>query len=109
MSTAPPPNTQLPICERMMAQVTSAVDSQFNEDDQFFLDPKESVKRDVLEFWSMSESRYPTLYRIAKDVLAAQASSVPPESAFSGCGRYVTVLRSRLEPEALQAMLCLNS
>ncbi|GAV08602.1 hypothetical protein RvY_18267 [Ramazzottius varieornatus] len=70
-STAPPPNTQLSIRERMIAQITSAADSQLNDVDQFFLDPKESVKRDVLEFWNMSESRYPTLYRIAKDVLAA--------------------------------------
>ncbi|GAV00117.1 hypothetical protein RvY_11009 [Ramazzottius varieornatus] len=76
-STAPPPNTQLSIRERLIAQVTSAADFQLNEVDQFFLDPKESVKRDVLKFWSMSESRYPTLYRIAKDVLAAQAFSVP--------------------------------
>ncbi|GAV01163.1 hypothetical protein RvY_11915 [Ramazzottius varieornatus] len=57
----------------------------------------------------MSERRYLTLYRIAKDALVAQASSVPSVSAFSGGGRYVTVLRNRLEPEALQAMLCLNS
>ncbi|GAV01071.1 hypothetical protein RvY_11838 [Ramazzottius varieornatus] len=108
-STAPPPNTQLSIRERMITQVTPAADSQLNEVDQFFLGPKESVKRDVLEFWSMSESRYPSLYRIAKDVLAAQASSVPSESAFSGGGRYVTVLRNRPETEGLQAMLCLNS
>ncbi|GAV09602.1 hypothetical protein RvY_19108 [Ramazzottius varieornatus] len=33
-----------------MAQVTSAADSQLNEDDQFFLDPKESVKRDAWNF-----------------------------------------------------------
>ena len=93
----------------MVAQVTSGAESLLTEVDQYFLDPKESAKRDVLEFWSMSETRYPTLYRIVKDILAAQASSVPSESAFSGSGRYITVLRNRLEPEAIQAMLCLNS
>ncbi|GAU96100.1 hypothetical protein RvY_07591 [Ramazzottius varieornatus] len=92
----------------MIAQVTSGADTQLNEVDQYFLDPKEPAKRDVLDFWSMSETRYPTLHRLLKDVLAAQASSVPSESAFSGSGRYITVLRNRLEPESIQAMLCLN-
>ncbi|GAV03712.1 hypothetical protein RvY_14101 [Ramazzottius varieornatus] len=93
----------------MIAQVTSGADTQLNEVDQYFLDPKESARRDVLDFWSISETRYPTLHRITKDVLAVQASSVPVESAFSGSDRYITVLRNQLEPEAIQAMLCLNS
>ncbi|GAU99976.1 hypothetical protein RvY_10905 [Ramazzottius varieornatus] len=103
------PKEPLSIRERLIAQATSGADTQLNEEDQYFLDPKESAKRDVLDFWSMSELRYPTLHRIVKDVLAAQASSVLSESAFSGSGRYITVLRNRLEPEAIQAMLCLNS
>ncbi|GAV09549.1 hypothetical protein RvY_19064 [Ramazzottius varieornatus] len=93
----------------MIPQVTSGADTKLNEVDQYFLDPKESAKRDVLDFCSMSETRYPTLHRIVKDVLGAQASSVPSESAFSGSGRYITILRGRLEPEAIQAMLCLYS
>ena len=71
--------------------------------------PKEPIERDILEFWRISVSVYPVLSRIAKDFLAACASSVPSECSFSGSGRVITALRNSLEPDAIQAVMCLSS
>jgi len=37
----------------------------------------------LLQFWSMSDSTFPTIYSIAMDYLPIQASSVPSEQVFS--------------------------
>jgi len=51
---------------------------------------------------------YPVLSRIAHDLLAVQVSTVASESAFSAGGRVVDPFRSRLEPETIEALICLK-
>jgi hypothetical protein len=49
---------------------------------------------------------YPTLYLLARDVLAMQVLSVASESAFSAGGRVVDPYRSCLDPEMVEALVC---
>lgn len=48
--------------------------------------------------------KYPTLYRIALDVLPAQASAVPCERAFSSSKETLTKRRNRLSPALVEAL-----
>jgi hAT family C-terminal dimerisation region len=52
---------------------------------------------------------YPTLGRIALDVLPAQASSVACERIFSGSKQIATDRRSRLGPEAFEQLVMMKS
>ena len=51
---------------------------------------------------------YPVLSRIAHDLLVVQVSTVASESSFSAGGRVVDPFRSRLEPETVEALICLK-
>ncbi len=51
---------------------------------------------------------YPYLYRVALDVLAAQASAVICERVFSSSKETDTLRRSRIEPELMEALQCLK-
>lgn len=64
------------------------------------------VEFDILSWWKSNQARYPVLSRLARDVLAIQVSTVASESAFSSSGRIVNKFRSRLEPEAVEALVC---
>uniref|UniRef100_A0ACD5ZWZ7 Uncharacterized protein n=1 Tax=Avena sativa TaxID=4498 RepID=A0ACD5ZWZ7_AVESA len=61
---------------------------------------------DILKWWDVNSARYPTLGRIARDVLAVPASPVASESAFSTCGRVITDHRSSLAPKTVEALMC---
>ena len=101
--------SKLSIRQQLILKATSGQVAQASEVDTYLTDPKQPGERQILEFWSLSDKRYPVLTRVAKDVLAIMSSSVPSESAFSTSSQYITDLRNRLEPEAIQAMMCLRS
>jgi hypothetical protein len=63
---------------------------------------------DILSWWSSNAVKYPVISRIAKDVLAAPATSVASESAFSTGGRILSDYRSRLLSETIEALICLQ-
>uniref|UniRef100_A0ACD5ZDT7 Uncharacterized protein n=1 Tax=Avena sativa TaxID=4498 RepID=A0ACD5ZDT7_AVESA len=65
-----------------------------------------TIDFDILNWWGVNSARYPTLGRIARDVLAVRASTVASESAFSICGRVITDHRSSLAPETVEALMC---
>ena len=67
---------------------------------------KEEV--DILQWWKAKSDTYPVLSRIARDVLAIPASTVPSESAFSTGGRVVSDYRSSLAPTTIEALICLQ-
>ena len=64
---------------------------------------------DILNWWKTLGIRYPTLQQIAKDFLAIPVSTVASESAFSTSGRVVSLHRSRLHPNTLEALMCSQS
>ena len=61
---------------------------------------------DILGWWKMNGSKYPTLCNVARDILAIHLSTVASESVFSTSGRFVTPHHSRLRPNTLEALMC---
>lgn len=54
----------------------------------------------------MAGTRYPTLRKIAHDILAIPVSTVASESAFNTSWWILSEHRSRLTPEILEALMC---
>jgi hypothetical protein len=63
------------------------------------------VSIDILEWWKTNSLKYPTISRMARDVLAIPASTVASESAFSTGSRVISDYRSRLSSETVNARL----
>ncbi|OEL33035.1 hypothetical protein BAE44_0005947, partial [Dichanthelium oligosanthes] len=65
---------------------------------------------DILKLWKINTHKYPTLSRIARDVLAIPVSSVGRGSSiFSSAGikaRMLDDYRSSMFPETLKALFC---
>ncbi|KAL2905817.1 putative AC transposase [Bienertia sinuspersici] len=60
---------------------------------------------DILKYWQSSSSTYPTLARMAKDVLAVPITSVASESSFSMGSRTLTKYRALLLPKNVEAIV----
>jgi len=60
----------------------------------------------VLDWWKVAGTRYPTLRRIARDIYAIPVTTVASESAFSTGGRVLSEHRSRLTTKMLEALMC---
>lgn len=54
----------------------------------------------------MHSGAYPTLCKIAKDILAIPSSTVASENAFSLGGRVVDPFRASLTPKTVEALVC---
>ncbi|KAL6175712.1 hypothetical protein ACLB2K_052351 [Fragaria x ananassa] len=61
---------------------------------------------DVLYWWKKSGMIYPTLYKVARDILVIPVSTIASESAFSTGGRIVSPHRNRLHSNTLEALMC---
>lgn len=61
---------------------------------------------DILDWWKLNQLKYPTLSRMARDVLAIPMSTVSSEFMFSTGSRVLDDYRSSLHPETLQALVC---
>jgi hypothetical protein len=60
----------------------------------------------VLDWWKVAGTRYPTLRMIARDIYAIPVTTVASESAFSTGGRVLSEHRSRLTSKMLEALMC---
>ncbi|XP_065625311.1 zinc finger BED domain-containing protein RICESLEEPER 2-like [Quercus suber] len=67
---------------------------------------KRSEDFDILAWWKSNGLKYPTLQRIARDILAIPVTIVASEAAFSTSGRLLSPHRSRLHPKTIEAMMC---
>ncbi|CAA3023618.1 zinc finger BED domain-containing DAYSLEEPER-like isoform X2, partial [Olea europaea subsp. europaea] len=61
---------------------------------------------DVLGWWRVNRSKYPTLSKMACDVLSIPVSTVPPYSVFDTRTRKMNSYRSSLRPTVLEALIC---
>ncbi|XP_039121044.1 uncharacterized protein LOC120257691 [Dioscorea cayenensis subsp. rotundata] len=62
----------------------------------------------IFERWSRHKETFPTLAKIAKQLLAVPASTVVVEQTFSNGGNILDERRSRLGPKSLEAQTCLD-
>ena len=61
---------------------------------------------DILDWWKVAGTRYPTLRLIARAIFAIPITTVASESAFSTSGRVLSEHRSRLTSQMLEALMC---
>lgn len=59
----------------------------------------------MLIWWKKNESRFPSVAKMARDILAIPITTVASESAFSMGSRVITKWRSSLNPETAGALL----
>ncbi|GJS02673.1 zinc finger BED domain-containing protein RICESLEEPER 2-like protein [Tanacetum coccineum] len=67
-----------------------------------------NMKLDILAWWKINGLKYPTLQKIARDILAIPISTVALESYFSISGRLITPHRSRLKPKYIKSFNVLS-
>jgi hypothetical protein len=68
--------------------------------------PLDTKGFNVLDWWKVAGTRYPTLRRIARDIYAIPVTTVAYEVAFSTSGRVLREHCSRLTPQVLEALMC---
>ncbi|CAN1236154.1 Zinc finger BED domain-containing protein DAYSLEEPER [Linum grandiflorum] len=61
---------------------------------------------DVLEWWRQNKLKYPTLAKMARDILSIPVSTVAPESVYSTTPRELSLHMSSVKPEILEALVC---
>jgi hypothetical protein len=64
---------------------------------------------DIIQWWQVAGLKYPTLRKIARDVLAIPVTTVASESAFSTSGRIISPHRSRLATSMIEALMCMQA
>lgn len=76
---------------------------------RYLKEPKLDPDADPIEWWSRQKSKYPTLWRMAHDLLAIPATSTPSECSFSHSGEMFSSRRKCLHGETAQALLNVGS
>jgi hypothetical protein len=64
---------------------------------------------DIIQWWQHAGLKYPTLRKIARDVLAIPVTTVASESVFSTSGKIISPHRSRLAPSMVEALMCMQA
>ncbi|XP_022724804.1 zinc finger BED domain-containing protein DAYSLEEPER-like [Durio zibethinus] len=61
---------------------------------------------DILGWWKLNQTKYPTLSRMASDILSIPFSTVGPDSVFDTHRKKMDNYRSSLRPVTLEALIC---
>ncbi|KAL9259691.1 Zinc finger BED domain-containing protein [Drosera capensis] len=61
---------------------------------------------DILGWWKLNRIKYPTLSKLARDILTIPLSTVGPDLVFDTVSREMDSCRSLLRPETLEALIC---
>lgn len=61
---------------------------------------------DVLGWWKLNKMKYPTLSKMARDILSIPVSTVPSDSVFDTTAKEMDQYRSSLRPETVEAVIC---
>ncbi|XP_019436348.1 PREDICTED: zinc finger BED domain-containing protein DAYSLEEPER-like [Lupinus angustifolius] len=81
--------------------------SELNEYLEEHLEPN-IQEFDVLNWWRVNGLKYPTLSRMASDILSMPISTVSADSVFDTETRKMDRYRSSLDPMTLEALICTN-
>ncbi|KAK7270655.1 hypothetical protein RJT34_25966 [Clitoria ternatea] len=79
-----------------------------SELDEYLEEPLEPIVQEfnILSWWRMNGYRYPTLSRLASDILSMPTSTLPPDSVFDTEIRRMDSYRSSLDSLTLEALIC---
>ncbi|XP_050898542.1 zinc finger BED domain-containing protein DAYSLEEPER isoform X1 [Lathyrus oleraceus] len=79
-----------------------------SELDEYLEEPQlsEATEFNILNWWRLNQSKYPTLSRMASDILSMSISTVSPDSVFDTGVRKMDNHRSLLESHTLDALIC---
>ncbi|KAK7411135.1 hypothetical protein VNO78_02567 [Psophocarpus tetragonolobus] len=61
---------------------------------------------DVLAWWKLNKLKYPTLSKMARDILSVPISTVDPDSVFYSKSKEMDQYRVSLKPETVEALIC---
>ncbi|KAL5758347.1 hypothetical protein ACOSP7_020958 [Xanthoceras sorbifolium] len=61
---------------------------------------------DILDWWKLNQLKYPTLSKMASDILSIPFSTVTPDSVFDTTSKKIDSYRSSLRPVTLEALIC---
>lgn len=61
---------------------------------------------DVLGWWKLNKIKYPTLSKMARDILSIPISTVSHDSVFDTMGKEMDSYRCSLRPETVEALIC---
>ncbi|KAK7327721.1 hypothetical protein VNO77_21809 [Canavalia gladiata] len=61
---------------------------------------------DVLGWWKLNKLKYPTLSKMARDMLSIPVSTVAPDSVFYSKSKEMDQYRCSLRPETVEALVC---
>ncbi|KAE8687097.1 Zinc finger BED domain-containing protein RICESLEEPER 1 [Hibiscus syriacus] len=61
---------------------------------------------DVLGWWKLNKIKYPTLSKMARDILSIPVSAAAPDSVFDITIKQLDEYRSSLRPETVEALIC---
>lgn len=75
----------------------------------YLASPRAEIDTDVLSWWKTNASVYPRLSEMARDYLAIPATGAPVERMFSIGTDVVRPKRASLNPDTIEACLCLKS
>lgn len=64
---------------------------------------------DIIHWWQFEGIKYPTLQKIARDIMAISVTTVSSETVFGTGERTVSPHRSRLSPQILEAVMCVQA
>lgn len=61
---------------------------------------------DVLGWWKLNKLKYPTLSKMARDILSIPVSTLAPEAVFDTTSREMDEYRSSLRPDTVDTLFC---
>ncbi|KAM3296374.1 hypothetical protein ACQJBY_038612 [Aegilops geniculata] len=102
------------IFDQYMSSKPTICASQVRTELDLYLE-EQTIKRvsdkdmDIINWWEVAGAKYPTLQKIAHDILPIPVTSVASESAFSTSGRLLSSHRSRLVPSMAEALMCMQA
>ncbi|EXB67267.1 Putative AC transposase [Morus notabilis] len=93
--------------EIYLSEITSSQQMK-SELDQYLEEPllPRVQEFDIMSWWNQNRSKYPTLSRMASDILSIPVSTVAPDSVFDTNLKVVDKYRSSLHPVTLEALIC---
>lgn len=80
-----------------------------SETERYFAAPRANAKCNPLDYWNLNKNEYPKMTRLARKILAIQATSVDSERVLSRSGLIDTDRRGRLSVQSFESSVQMRS